>query len=84
MRCVSMMTRAYVEHVNWEPNSQLEARVTSLLPGLMLARIDGKSPVEYLHGPARDAVRTMAITLLHQQPSTVEEITTAWGQELKS
>ena len=84
MRCASMMTRAYLEHVNWEPTSQLETRVTSLLPGLTLARIDGKSPVEYLERPTRDAVRAFAITLLHQQPRTVEEITIAWGQELKS
>jgi 5-methylthioribose kinase len=84
MRCVSMMTQAYLEHVNWESHSQLEARVASLLPGLTLARIDGKSPVEYLDGPARDAVRALAITLLHQQPRTIDEITTAWGQELTS
>jgi 5-methylthioribose kinase len=78
MRCVSMMTRAYLEHVNWEPSGQLEARVASLLPGLALARIDGKSPVEYLDDPARDAVRALAIALLHQQPTMVEEITTSW------
>ena len=84
MRCVSMMTRAYLEHVNWEPHSQLDARVASLLPGLTLARIDGKSPVEYLDAPARDAARSLAITLLHQQPRTVEEIAIAWGQALKS
>jgi Ser/Thr protein kinase RdoA (MazF antagonist) len=84
MRCVSMMTRAYHEHVDWESNSQLEARVASLLPGLTLARIDGKSPVEYLDAPARDAVRGLAIALLHQQPTTIEQIRTAWGQELKS
>jgi len=83
MRCVSMMTSAYHEHVDWEPNSQLEARVASLLPGLALARIDGKSPVEYLDVRARDAVRALAITLLRQPPTTVEEIMTAWGQELK-
>jgi len=84
MRCASMTTRAYLEHVTWEPNSQLEARVASLLPALTLARIDGKSPVEYLDGPARDTVRALAITLLHQQRTTVEEITTAWSQELRS
>ena len=84
MRCASMMTRAYLEHVDWEPNGELEARVASLLPGLALARIDGKSPVEYLEDPARDAVRGLAITLLHRQPRTVEEITIAWGEELKS
>jgi 5-methylthioribose kinase len=84
MRCASMMTRAYHEHVNWEPKRQLEGRVASLLPGLTLARIDGKSPVEYLDAPTRDAVRALAVALLRQQPATIEEITTAWGQELTS
>jgi aminoglycoside phosphotransferase (APT) family kinase protein len=84
MRCVSTMTLAYLEHVDWEPHSQLEARVASLLPGLTLARIDGKSPIEYLDGPTRDAVRGFAITLLHRPARTVEEIATGWGQELNS
>lgn len=36
-------------------------RATALLPGLLLARIDGKSPVEYLTGPAQQAhVRAVA------------------------
>lgn len=32
------------------------ARATALLPALLLARIDGKSPVEYLSDPARQEV----------------------------
>jgi aminoglycoside phosphotransferase (APT) family kinase protein len=39
---------AYLGHVRWEPRDAVEARTAALLPGLMLARIDGKSPVEYL------------------------------------
>jgi hypothetical protein len=27
---------------------KIESRIASLLPGLLLARIDGKSPVEYI------------------------------------
>jgi 5-methylthioribose kinase len=84
LRCASITTRAYLGHVHWEPDSQLEARVASLLPGLALARIDGKSPVEYLSGPARDAVRALAIILLHRPPATIDEITTAWRRELTS
>ena len=39
----------------------LEARTAALLPGLMLARVDGKSPVEYLTDAAdQDAVRAFA------------------------
>ncbi|HEY1307919.1 MAG TPA: phosphotransferase [Vicinamibacterales bacterium] len=84
MACFSSMTRSYFAHVDWEPTGELEARVTSLLPGLTLARVDGKSPVEYLAGPARDRVRAMAITLLHQPPRSLEVIAAKWGADLTS
>ena len=64
--CRSAMKTAYFSHVDWEPRDALEARVASLLPGLMLARVDGKSPVEYLDDAQRDTVRAMAIRLLKQ------------------
>jgi aminoglycoside phosphotransferase (APT) family kinase protein len=52
---------AYRAHVEWEPWPALEARVAQLLPGLMLARVDGKSPVEYLVGhPGGEVVRRFA------------------------
>ena len=38
----------YFEHAWWEPPVQLESRIAHLLPGLMLARVDGASPVEYI------------------------------------
>jgi len=41
---------AYFQAATFEPRSTLEARAAALLPGLMLARVDGKSPVEYLVG----------------------------------
>lgn len=34
----------------------VQARATRLLPGLLLARVDGKSPVEYLTDPDKQAV----------------------------
>ena len=39
---------AYLAHVTWEPAARLEERAARLLPGLLLARVDGKSPVEYV------------------------------------
>ena len=42
----------------------LESRTAALLPCLMLARIDGKSPVEYLDENARDLVRQISIPLI--------------------
>jgi aminoglycoside phosphotransferase (APT) family kinase protein len=59
------LQNAYDAHVNWEPAAALAARTAALLPGLMLARIDGKSPVEYLTSDAaKEEVRSFARALL--------------------
>ena len=42
------LAAAYLAGVTWEPRAELEARAASLLPALFLARVDGKSPVEYV------------------------------------
>ena len=39
----------------------------------MLARVDGKSPVEYLSAEDQSFVRTSAIRLLHDAPNTLRE-----------
>ncbi len=79
---------AYIEHVAWEPRAVLEARTAALLPGLMLGRIDGKSPVEYLTGDAdRDAVRGFARALLVDPEATLGAIAARWvavGQGARS
>jgi len=57
----------------------LEARAASLLPGLLLARIDGKSPVEYVTEEAQKArVRSVARALLVSPPATLAEVRSAW------
>ena len=56
--------RAYAARVDWEPASAVEARVAALLPALMLARVDGKSPVEYLTAEGQAEVRAQALALL--------------------
>jgi 5-methylthioribose kinase len=84
MSCFATMTRAYIAHVQWEPTRELERRAASLLPGLTLARVAGKSPVEYLAEPVRERVRTLAIQLLLQQPTSLEEIATGWTRGLAS
>jgi Ser/Thr protein kinase RdoA (MazF antagonist) len=51
----------YAPHVSWEPVAELHARAASLLPALLLARIDGTSPVEYITAEAdRVVARTFA------------------------
>lgn len=56
--------RHYAPHVDWEDPSALETRLMDLLPALMLARVDGKSPVEYLDAAAQDRLRRLARGLI--------------------
>lgn len=61
---VANFWKAYAGHVTWEPVAELETRIATLLPMLMLARIDGKSPVEYLSEARRGQVRAAALPLI--------------------
>ncbi|WP_405620971.1 phosphotransferase family protein [Streptomyces sp. NBC_00076] len=83
LRSARALTEEYVRCVDWEPRPALEARAASLLPSLLLARVDGKSPVEYLTDD-RDLlfVRTMAAALLRAPAPTVADVLDAWATEL--
>ncbi len=84
LACYHAMWRAYRPHVQWETVQALELRVGSLVPALTLARIDGKSPVEYLAEPVRERVRQVAIGLLQQAPARLEEIAALWASEFEA
>jgi 5-methylthioribose kinase len=59
----------------------LERRAASLLPGLLLARIDGKSPVEYVTEEAQKTrVRVVARALLVSPPGALAEVRKAWQE----
>jgi Ser/Thr protein kinase RdoA (MazF antagonist) len=74
------LVAAYRAHVAWEPWSALDARTAALLPGLLLARIDGKSPVEYLtDSETRAAVRHFAHKHLHKPPPSVLDVVGAFA-----
>jgi aminoglycoside phosphotransferase (APT) family kinase protein len=82
MNSFDALRAAYLPHADWEARSDLEARAASLLPGLFLARIDGKSPVEYLTADAdKDAVRRVARALLVHPPAQLGEVAAAWRAE---
>ena len=69
--------------MSWEPLGAIEARAAHLLPGLFLARIDGKSPVEYLTEAAdKERVRRVARSLLAAPVERLEDVCTAWAWEL--
>jgi len=69
--------------VTWESPDALEQRAAALLPGLLLARVDGKSPVEYITGESqKDQVRRVARALLVDPPARLAAIRTAWKKEI--
>jgi hypothetical protein len=69
------LVAAYLPAVNWEDVATFEARTARLLPALLLARVDGKSPVEYLTlEPQRDRVRQAAIQGLGQPSQQLNPI----------
>lgn len=72
----------YRRHVDWEPRADLERRVVRLLPALMLARVDGQSPVEYLAGPDRDVVRAFASQWVIDPGDELITLTNAWKAAL--
>ena len=77
------MTAAYLRLVAWEPAAALEARTAHLLPALFLARVDGKSPVEYVtRDDQRDKVRSVARRLLIDPPDRLASVAGAWKEEI--
>jgi len=82
LRCFVALAVAYLHGVNWEAPDALERRAAALLPGLLLARVDGKSPVEYItEETQKDQVRRVARTLLADPPERLSEISEAWRKE---
>ena len=75
--------RAYAPHVHWEPASELESRICRLLPMLMLARIDGKSPVEYLDEHTRANVRKTAIGLIRDPSQNLDDFVARLAKDLE-
>ena len=76
---------AYLRGVDWEPAAALEQRAAQLLPALFLARVDGKSPVEYLTDDAsKNAVRRAARSMLQQPLDRLDGVRRAWAAKRRS
>jgi aminoglycoside phosphotransferase (APT) family kinase protein len=83
LACFDALADTYRTHVAWEPQHALEARAARLLPGLFLARVDGKSPVEYITTDAdRNRVRRTARALLTRPVDRLGDVRLAWTKEL--
>ncbi|MEN9498589.1 MAG: hypothetical protein RIS83_408, partial [Pseudomonadota bacterium] len=83
MACFEVLAARYLAGITWEAADALEARAARLLPGLFLARVDGKSPVEYLtEEHDKNRVRRVARALLTKPADRLMAVRAAWGEEI--
>ena len=74
---------AYLSGVNWESPHATETRTAHLLAALLLARMNGKSPVEYITDPAqKNLVREAAKAFLKSGESSLAKMAGAWGEAI--
>jgi 5-methylthioribose kinase len=79
----NVMREAYLTGVSWEDPAELDRRTARLLGVLLLARIDGKSPVEYLTADRdKEFVRRTALDFIGRPDLTLGKIATAWQEKL--
>lgn len=80
LQAFEAMATGYLDAVRFEKRADLEARAACLLPALALARIDGKSPVEYLVGRTfeQDLVRSLAQPLIVRPAASLASIMGDW------
>ena len=84
LACFDALADTYLAGVDWEPRDALEQRAARLLPGLLLARVDGKSPVEYITADIqREPVRRCARALIQQPVSRLADVGAAWRREIE-
>ena len=85
MACFSALGETYLAGATWEPRERLEGRAAALLAGLFLARVDGKSPVEYVTDEAqKEKVRRVGRALTAKPPRRLAEVRLAWEEELRA
>jgi 5-methylthioribose kinase len=79
---VKLMFAEYLGGVDWEPAADIGSRICRLLVAIMLARVDGKSPVEYLDPDNQALVRMFCRQALAAESVDMETITMNWCRRL--
>lgn len=69
---------AYLAGMTFEPAEALSRRAAALIPALLLARIDGKSPTGYLNAAQDEEVRRRAKALLARDDLNLDALPAVW------
>lgn len=78
----AMIQEFWLAYQRTHPYPEIETRVARLLLMLMLARVDGKSPVEYLAPGRQEIVRDFVQRQLPAQNFSLSHITDEWFKQL--
>jgi aminoglycoside phosphotransferase (APT) family kinase protein len=79
LEAFAQFTAMYLAMVDWESPSEMERRCATVLPALTLARIDGKSPVEYIVAESdKQRVREIARALITKPRSRLAGVADSW------
>jgi len=82
-RSFDALCATYLKGVSWEDPAALDRRTAQLLAVLLLARIDGKSPVEYLTSDRDKAfVREAARGFMARTDLTLGALAQFWQEKL--
>lgn len=82
LKSFTVAYEAYLPCVDWEDVSEFEERACAFLGVFLLARIDGKSPAEYITTEKNKAfVRNMGRIILEKKLLTFLEVGDLWKQK---
>ncbi len=79
---VGAFWRAYVNERSADEAQTIEKRLVPLLLMLLLARVDGKSPVEYLAAPKRKFIRAFVTKHLPSPPESLRALRDIWFKKI--
>ena len=85
MKSYSELRAGYFAGITWEATEAFERRAALILPGLLLARVDGKSPADYLASETQQFfVRIEAIEMLKAKSNSLTAIAARWRKAINS
>jgi hypothetical protein len=79
---VDAFWRAYAGERSAADAQAIEKRLAPLLLMLLLARVDGKSPVEYLTPPKQEFIRAFAGKHLPSPPRSLAALKEIWFEQI--
>lgn len=77
------LQRGYLPGVDWESAAALDSRAAPLAAAILLARVDGKSPADYVRTPEdKGFVRDVARRLIHEGSPAMAALAAVWKEAL--